>query len=42
MKDSVDNLPDHIPVCINITCIVETVPNNPEPAMHSKPVWGLV
>ena len=41
-KDSVDNLSDHIPVCINITCIVETIPNNPEPVMHSKPVWGLV
>ena len=41
-KDSVDNLSDHIPLCINITCIVETVPNNPEPVMHSKPVWGLV
>ena len=41
-KDSVDNLSDPIPVCINITCIVETVPNNPEPVMHSKPVWGLV
>ena len=41
-KDSVDNLSDHIPVCINITCIVETVPNNPELVMHSKPVWGLV
>ena len=41
-KDSVDNLSDHIPVCINITCIVDTVPNNPELVMHSKPVWGLV
>ena len=41
-KDSVDNLSDHIPACINITCIVETVSNNPEPVMHSKPVWGLV
>ena len=26
-QDSVDNLSDDIPVCINITCIVETVPN---------------
>ena len=41
-KDSVDNLLDHIPVCINITRIVETVPNNPQLVMHSKPVWGLV
>ena len=41
-NNSVDNLSDHIPVCINITCIVESVPNNPEPVMHSKPVWGLV
>ena len=30
-KDSVDNLSDHIPLCINITCIVETAPNNNEP-----------
>ena len=40
-KDSVDNLSDYIPLFINITCIVETVPNNHEPVMHSKPVWGL-
>ena len=33
-KDSVDNLSDHIPVCINIACIVETVPSNPELVMH--------
>ena len=39
-KDSVDNLSDHIPLFINITCIVATVPNNPEPVMHSKSVWG--
>ena len=30
-------------IIINIKCIVETVPNNLEPVMHSKPkpVWGL-
>ena len=37
-KDSVDNLSDHISLFINITCIVETVPNNPERVMHGKPV----
>ena len=40
-NDSVDNLSDHIPLFINSQCIVETVPNNPEPVMHSKPVWEL-
>ena len=40
-NDSVDNLSDHIPLFINFQCIVESVPNNPRPVMHSKPVWGL-
>ena len=40
-NDSVDNLSDHIPLLINSQCIVETVPNNPEPVMHSKPVLEL-
>ena len=40
-NDSVDNLSDHIPRFINFQCIVESVPNNPRPVMHSKPVWGL-
>ena len=40
-NDSVDNLSDHIPLFINFQCIVESVPNNPGPVMHSKPVWGL-
>ena len=36
-----DNLPVHIPLFINSQCILETVINNPGPAMHSKPVWRL-
>ena len=40
-NDSADNLSDHVPPLINFQCIVETVPNNPEPVMHSKPVWRL-
>ena len=40
-NDSVDNLSDHIPLFINFQCIVESVPSNPRPVMHSKPVWGL-
>ena len=40
-NDSVDNLSVYIPLFINFTCIVESVPNNPGPVMHSKPVLGL-
>ena len=40
-NESADNLSDHVPLFINFQCIVESVPNNPEPVMHSKPVWGL-
>ena len=40
-NNSVDNLSDPSPLFINFQCIVETVPNNPGPVMHSKPEWGL-
>ena len=38
---SIDNLSDHIPLFIQLRCIVESVPINVVPVMQSKPVWGL-
>ena len=40
-EDSIDNLSDHIPLFIQLRCIVESVPINVVPVMQSKPVWGL-
>ena len=41
IEDSIDNLSDHIPLFIQLRCIVESVPINVVPVMQSKPVWGL-
>ena len=39
--DSSDHLSDHVPLFIKLNCAVETVPNEPAPALQSKSVWGL-